>query len=557
MHFVVAKTISYTDPGCGAAIAEYQKAIKMAQEQGSNDVLKEFYLQQIMNYVDVRLFSAEEHALEAIENYLKLDDSNAKVLACLGVVHIENNDHEGAIEHFQKSLELNKEDDEVGIALLRTLFVMKDYESIMSRMQYYGVLTVGSWLRNTDDICVHKEIMHAARMVNKVDMVIKCYEHEIKNVQLSDEELREVKDDDPVKTTRKTLQYRRRRVATSSMFRVYLGWLYLEILGQPDEAFELWKTAFFERSEFFNMGNLTSSQFTTDFIPDFFALFSQLIYEKALDPNPEVAGQMILHLEHLHRREKVFQELDKYPIGTGLRNVNLLLARLYLKHGRKDEARKMLNDQLQSAIDILEDKIGWNDEFGYGALAALLYVNGQLEKAEVALSLKRFFTFGFDIKREKGKDDTSEHAQDTSDSGDFEREDGEGKEKQPPLDKQDDIVSTSSDNDSNYLGWKKSCGGGYTCQYEPRGLPYAATVYTCTTCANVNFCETCFDSLHVETGQRKLFICSPSHDFIKTPPKGLEQIKDKKITMNGKSISFTDWVAEVRKEWKMGFCFKS
>jgi hypothetical protein len=184
-------------------------------------------------------------------------------------------------------------------------------------------------------------------------------------------------------------------------------------------------------------------------------------------------------------------------------------------------------------------------------------VNGQLEKAEVALSLKRFFTFGFDIKREKGKDDTSEHAQDTSDSGDFEREDGEGKEKQPPLDKQDDIVSTSSDNDSNYLGWKKSCGGGYTCQYEPRGLPYAATVYTCTTCANVNFCETCFDSLHVETGQRKLFICSPSHDFIKTPPKGLEQIKDKKITMNGKSISFTDWVAEVRKEWKMGFCFKS
>src|SRR5205807_1025163 len=149
----------------------------------------------------------------------------------------------------------------------------------------------------------HKEIMHAARTVNKVDIVIKCYEHEIQNIQLSDEDLKEVKDSDPVKTAQKTLQNRTRRVAISSMFRVYLGWLYLEILGRPDEAFELWKTAFFQRSEFFNMGNLTSSQFTGEFIPDFFALFSQLIYEKALDPDAEVAGRMIFHLEHLHRRE--------------------------------------------------------------------------------------------------------------------------------------------------------------------------------------------------------------------------------------------------------------
>ncbi|KAH9203928.1 hypothetical protein DL95DRAFT_471949 [Leptodontidium sp. 2 PMI_412] len=507
----------------------------MAQEQGSDDALKEFYLQQIMAYVDVRLIRAHENALEAIENYLKLDDSNAKVLACLGVVCVENHDNKGAIEHFQKSLELNKRDHEVGIALLRTLFGMKDYEGMMSQIEHYGVLLVGSWLRNSDSFIKHKEIMHAARTVNKVDIVIKCYEHEIQNIQLSDEDLREVKDADPVKTAQKTLLYRTRRVAISSMFRVYLGWLYLEILGQPDEAFELWKTAFFQHSEFFNKGSLA-----TEFIPDFFALFSQLIYEKALDPDPEVAGRMIFHLEHLHRREKVFQEFHKSPIGTGLGNVNLLLARLYLKHGRKDEARKMLNDQFQSAIDILGDEIGCYDKFGYDALAALLFLNGQLEKAEVASSLKRFFENGFDVEPKKRKDDALEHGQ------------------QPPPDKQDDSVSTVSDNDDDDT-WLKTvvCAGGYTCENESRGIPYGATAYTCTTCANVNFCETCYDSLRKETGQRKLFVCSPSHDFIKTPPEGLEKIKDQKITMNGKSMSFVDWLAEVRKEWKTGLCFKS
>jgi hypothetical protein len=81
-----------------------------------------------------------------------------------------------------------------------------------------------------------------------------------------------------------------------------------------------------------------------------------LIYEKALDPDPAVSDGMILHLEHLQRRKKVFQQLDKFSFaGANLRPVDLLLSKLYLKHGRKDEAQKILNDQFQNAMDILED----------------------------------------------------------------------------------------------------------------------------------------------------------------------------------------------------------
>jgi tetratricopeptide (TPR) repeat protein len=558
--------MSYLDSGSEMAIAEYQKAIGMAQERGLDDVLKEVYLQQVMSLVDVGMqlqLSKKEEALKAIERYMKLDDSNAKVLACLGVVRVGMGDNKGAIEAFQKSLELNKRDYEVGIGLLRTLFMMKDYEGLMLQIDYYGIPTVGSWLRGGNSFRRHTEILHAARTVNKVDRMLECYEHEIRNVQLSDDDLNEVKDADPVKAAQKTLLRRTVRVAISSLFRVYLGWLRLDILGQPNEAFELWETSFFQRSEFFNLANLRGIEFEADSIPYFFARFSQLIYEKALGPDPRVVEEMILHLEHLQRRKKIYQQLDKFSFAdTNNDHVDLLLAKLYLEHGRNNEARKMLNDQFQNAMDILEDEFISNDIVGYNDLAALLYLNGQLEKAEFAMSLARFFATGFDVKSKNREDDAAEHAQESLDIDDAERKDGESEVQERPPEKQDGVVSTIVDDDFNLnsIWYRIRCAGGYTCAHEPNPIPHHVTVYTCTTCANTNFCETCYDDLRKETNQRKLFVCSPGHDFIKTPPDGLEKIEghaNMMVKINGKTVSSTDWLADVRKEWKSGLCFKS
>jgi tetratricopeptide (TPR) repeat protein len=393
-----------------------------------------------------------------------------------------------------------------------------------------------------------------------VDRVLRCYEHEIENIQLSDDDLNEVKDADPVKTAQKTLLRRKVRIAVSSMFRVYLGWLNLETLGQPDKAFELWSTSFFQRSEFFNLVNLTSGKFRSDIIPYFFVRFSQLIYEKALDPDPAVSDEMTLHLEHLQRRKKVFQQLDEFSFAhPNLGPVDLLLAKLYLKDGRKDEARKILNDQFQTATDILEDEFSWNDGFGYDALAALLFFNGQLEKAELAMSLKRFFVIGFDVESKKRKEDAPQPAQEILDIDDAERKDGESEVQERPPDKQSGDVNTIDDNDDDDCHYGLFCACKYTiCAYSPSSIPYDAIVYTWTTCANVNFCETCYDDLRKETNQRRLFVCSPGHDFIKTPPDGLEKIEGQTnmtVTMNGKTVSSADWLADVRKEWKTGLCF--
>jgi tetratricopeptide (TPR) repeat protein len=107
MHLVIAKAAGsyYGDVG----IKEYQKAIEMAQEQGSSDMLKKCYLEQILAFVSIRYDYVSGPALEAIENYMKLDDSNAKVYACLGMVRLKKQDNKGAVESFQKSLQLNND----------------------------------------------------------------------------------------------------------------------------------------------------------------------------------------------------------------------------------------------------------------------------------------------------------------------------------------------------------------------------------------------------------------------------------------------------------------
>jgi hypothetical protein len=261
-----------------------------------------------------------------------------------------------------------------------------------------------------------------------------------------------------------------------------------------------------------------------------------------LDPDPEVAGLMISHLEHLRLREKIFQQLNTFLVDNGLRNVNALLARLYLRNGRKDEARKLLNDQFQCAMELLGYDLRWNYEFGYGALAALLFLNGQLENAEVALSLKRFFLLGFDSERKKRRENAPERTKNESDLNAAEPKDGRGEGEQTPTDTQDE---------------RALCTNGYSCENGSGALPFDATLYSCTTCYDVTFCETCYNNLCDETGQRKLFICSHSHEFIKTPPAGLERIEEPTITINGKSISYVDWLAEVRRNWKTGLCFKS
>lgn len=59
------------------------------------------------------------------------------------------------------------------------------------------------------------------------------------------------------------------------------------------------------------------------------------------------------------------------------KNIDLLLAKLHLRQGRKEDARKMLDEQLHSAVDLLQGHVSWNHRNGYDSLGRLLFINGQ------------------------------------------------------------------------------------------------------------------------------------------------------------------------------------
>jgi tetratricopeptide (TPR) repeat protein len=524
--FQIARTMSYTGSHEELSISEYQNAIEMAQKQGSQETLKKIYLELISAFVDVRMMTFSGPASQFIENYMALDKSNARVYACLGVVRFQEGDYPGAIEAFQTSLSL--EDDRViriadnspsyvGIALLQTMFTMRDYSGMMSEIERYGASTIGFWFRESmSDMWFQRRVMYAARKAGQFGFLLNFYQQQTNNSQFSENDLRAIKDSEPATRAQLKLSLRSMNLAISSMFRCILGWLYYKYLGQPEEAIELWKIAFFQRSEFIKLGNILSSNFTTDIIPQLFADFSQLLYQKALLPNGEVDKHIITLLESLRQRHQDFRHLDRDRDLTDQRNLNLLLAKLYWRCGRNDEARKLLNEQFQRAIELLQDDIGWNDAYGYEILTRLLFTNGQEGNAKLAASLRRFFCDGYDVEGHITK--------------------GSDYDPRRPL--------------------PISCAGfcGYS---DGPQVEYDTPLYTCTTCANVDFCEGCYDSLHNQTGGDKIFVCNPNHDFIKSPAEGLECIKDDMVTMNGRTLSFTAWFDEVQKEWKTGLYFQT
>ena len=403
--FQIARTMSYTGSYEELSISEYQNAIEMAQKQGSQETLKKIYLELISAFVDIRLMTFSEPASQFIENYIALDKSNARVYACLGVVRFQEGDYPGAVEAFQTSLSLEDihtakySPSYVGIALLETMFTMKDYGGMMSEIERYGVSIIGFWFRETmGDMWFQRRVMYAARKAGKLDFLLNFYQQQINNSQFSGNDLRAIKDSEPATRAQLKLSLRSKNLAISSMFRCILGWLYHKYLGQPEEAIELWEIAFFQRSEFIKLGNIIGSAFTRDIIPQLFADFSQLLYQKALLPNSEVDKHMITLLESLRQRHQDFRRLGKDRDITDQRNLNLLLARLYWRCGKNEEAQKLLNEQFQRAIELLQDDIGWNDAYGYAILTRLLFTNGQEGNAKLAASLRRFFCDGYDVE---------------------------------------------------------------------------------------------------------------------------------------------------------------
>jgi tetratricopeptide (TPR) repeat protein len=527
--FQIARTISFNGMRSGSryrqlSMIEYQIAIGMARQQGSESMVRRILLGQISAFVQIRIMRSDEQAQRYIEEYIALDQSNALVHASLGVVRYQEGDYSGAIEAFQNSLDM--EDDLetmeysrslVAIALLRTMFASKDFHGMMAQIKRFESSIGVSWIRESlDHAGFQRSLMYAGRKSGKTELLLECFQQGIDDSSLFQKGLQAMKNLNSAAVARLRLDLRSRNTATRSMFRCYLAWLHQECLGKYEEAINLWTIAFFQHPEFLKIGKIQrSAVLGHQIIPDMFGRFSQLLYDRAIRPNGGADDSIVAILERLRQREEAFHNLEADPFHlSDQQNMQQLLARLYWRSGRKEEARKLLDEQFQRVVATLVEDIGWGYNYGCQLLSRALFTNEQPAKAEMAASLTRFFKDGYNL------------GGDYTDNKDFVR-------RLPDC-----------------AGWCTFIDG-----FE---FMYDSIIYACTTCANVVFCEGCYQILHnPETAEEgKIYVCNSKHEFLKSPAEGLEKIENGMITMNGKEQTVEDWLDEVKKEWKMGLYFR-
>lgn len=93
------------------ATSEYRKGIEIAQRENSKDALKAIYLQWTLSMAEEEAaLGLETRALDPINSYIALDESNHRAYVCLGRVLTANENYEGAMETYKKALGLNQRD---------------------------------------------------------------------------------------------------------------------------------------------------------------------------------------------------------------------------------------------------------------------------------------------------------------------------------------------------------------------------------------------------------------------------------------------------------------
>jgi hypothetical protein len=149
---------------------------------------------------------------------------------------------------------------------------------------------------------------------------------------------------------------------------------------------------FFKSAAFWKLGR-GDSIMDSDVIPCACDDFGELIYEKAIsshDDENQVVLTMIKMLERLRACQTASEANTKefWKIYSQ-KNLNLVLSRLYKLCGRKADAEVLLKEKAQRGIDLLQDDLSWNDEFGFQTLSKVFIAYGREDDARIALGLRQ------------------------------------------------------------------------------------------------------------------------------------------------------------------------
>lgn len=204
-------------------------------------------------------------------------------------------------------------------------------------------------------------------------------------------------------------------------------------------------------------------------------------------------------------------------------SLRLPMAALYNEANKRDEAKKLLLNDMKSGLDYLSDKDPENDYLGYELIANTLMHAGDDLNALSAWSL--YWPERYSRNDEDG-------AKPDENLSDEERE-------------------AAKEKDMKFPRW---CDGACTVRWT-----YADSIWFCKVCDNVQFDDACLRKLRKGTLQK--VVCSPEHTFLKVPSwtKELKATGKDRVRVGGELVDgkreggrivpVEEWLDGVRGLW--------
>ncbi|KAM5378662.1 hypothetical protein ACJZ2D_004461 [Fusarium nematophilum] len=254
--------------------------------------------------------------------------------------------------------------------------------------------------------------------------------------------------------------------------------------------------------------------------------------------DPEVKSGLLQAVEGLMARPLA---LDVPPnSATYFFQRRMTMARMYLKMGPSREFHTNLQGVIDSCIEALSDKVGWNDGDNLVFLAKALCIlsdaikgGDELKRAARVLVSARFNRLDPDVKDDDGD---SEDESEESDSG------SESDEEEAPTDEGDLLP-------------RDNCWA--TCHGACKPLAEYAwwgdrVAYQCLTCLDGFLCEECHGKrLSMNRGEdhKTRRFCGDKHEYLKVPIEGWKGVQDGKVRLEGEEdIGFGELLRKIRDE---------
>jgi hypothetical protein len=530
-HCLIAKTMTgqpWWEPDTLVS-DEFQKAIALAEKKEDIEKLKEVYFLCVSSLTMLEYADCEqgEVALLYAEKYLALDPNDWEMQARLGVIRwCHKHDIPSAIEAFRISISLEPKVHMVFRLLIDALFEVRDYDEIMQLFQSEDRhLTIRRLRSVIGKSSIQRHLFLAARNSGKEDFIISLYEQAIAKPWS------EIDDngDWPVPRGRKdylnVFNLRKNYSAGRAVLQCRLGEFYLVHLGKPQLALTQWSDAFLKNLDIFSLTDIPGGQSRSTF-PELFGEFAELLHNQAFELDGSVNEGLFASLNSLKQRRDAIIDRKDSSRADGLdKSISILLARLYLQRGDLVDSQHLLNEQLKLGIEILKDDVEWNDSNGYHILSKILFISGRVSDADIAQSLRRFELYDLD-------DENATIAESSK---------------------------PSLDNDSEKNRWDRSkvspreyiqCSQESCCPNGDDWVP-VKPLYSCRTCLDVNFCESCYDQFlknYANVEKPYLHLCHVGHQHVKTPQESWT-LRDDIMTIGGTKITVKSWLEKIEKEW--------